>query len=125
RSTLVPLTNASGALDYRLRVWEHLLELLPLKPIEGWGWTGRWQATPPYIGFTTGSGTRPASALNAYIDVLFQLGLIGLAIFVGMVGLAFARSWLLAGRRRSITYAWPALSLVAIIVISLAESIVL
>jgi hypothetical protein len=42
-----------------------------------------------------------------------------------MLGLAFVRSWLLAGRRRSVVYAWPAAVLVALLVISLAESSVL
>ncbi len=57
--------------------------------------------------------------------MLFQLGIVGLVLFVGMLGLAFVRSWLLAGRRRSIIYAWPALVLVALILISLAESSIL
>ena len=46
-------------------------------------------------------GGSQTSALNAYLDVLFQVGLIGLFAFVFMVGLAFARFWLLASRQRS------------------------
>jgi O-antigen ligase len=63
--------------------------------------------------------------LNAFVDVWFQLGFIGLILFVGMVGLTFSRSWLLAGRRRSIVYAWPAAVLVALGIMSLAESSIL
>ena len=48
------------------------------------------------------------SALNAYLDVWIQVGLIGLFAFVFMVALAFAGSWLLASRQRSFVYAWPA-----------------
>jgi hypothetical protein len=50
---------------------------------------------------------------------------VGLAIFVGFLGLTFVRSWLLASRRRSIVFAWPALVLVALILSGLAESIFL
>lgn len=126
RSFLVTVFNAQGALDYRLHLWQKIVALLPGNSIEGWGWTGRWHPdVAPYLALTV-SGNRPASsALNAYLDVLFQLGIIGLVIFVGMLGLAFTRSWLLAGRRRSVIYAWPALVLVALLMVSLAESSIL
>jgi O-antigen ligase len=126
RSFLVTVFNAQGALDYRLHLWQKIVALLPGNSIEGWGWTGRWHPDiAPYLALTV-SGNRPASsALNAYLDVLFQLGIIGLVIFVGMLGLAFTRSWLLAGRRRSVIYAWPALVLIALLMVSLAESSIL
>jgi hypothetical protein len=57
--------------------------------------------------------------------VLFQVGIVGLVIFIGVLGLAFVRSWLLAGHRRSILYAWPALVMIALLVVSLAESSIL
>ena len=66
-----------------------------------------------------------SSALNAFLDVWLQLGFIGVVIFTGMVGLAFSRSWLLAGARRSVVFAWPAAALVALIIVSLAESSIL
>lgn len=126
RASVISVTNASGQLDYRLRVWNRMVEFLGDNWLQGWGWTGRWHPdVAPYSAITTSSDHPPGSALNAYLDVLFQLGAIGSAIFVGMVGLAFVRSWLLAGRRRSIIYAWPALVLVALILVSLMESSIL
>jgi hypothetical protein len=126
RSPIVKAFNAEGALDYRLHLWQKIVALLPGNTIEGWGWTGRWHSdVAPYLALTV-SGDRPASsALNAFLDVWFQLGIIGLVIFVGMLGLAFTRSWLLAGRRRSVIYAWPALVLIALLLVSLAESSIL
>ncbi|MGN6272347.1 MAG: O-antigen ligase family protein [Protaetiibacter sp.] len=126
RGALVKVFNAQGALDYRLHLWRQIVNLLPGNSIEGWGWTGRWHPdVAPYLALTV-SGNRPASsALNAFLDMWFQLGIIGLVVFVGMLGLAFTRSWLLAGRRRSVIYAWPALVLVVLLLISLAESSIL
>ncbi|MCS0499460.1 O-antigen ligase family protein [Protaetiibacter mangrovi] len=126
RSPLVTVFNAQGALDYRLHLWQKIVALLPGSTVQGWGWTGRWHPDiPPFLSLTA-TGSRPASsALNAYLDVLFQLGIIGLVVFVGMLGLAFTRSWLLAGRRRSVIYAWPALVLVVLLLHSLAESAIL
>jgi len=126
RGWVISITNAGGQLDYRLRVWNKILEFLGSSWLQGWGWTGRWRPDiAPFSAITTSADHPPGSALNAYLDVLFQLGWVGLIIFVGMLGLAFARSWLLAGRRRSIIYAWPALMLVALILISLMESSIL
>jgi O-antigen ligase len=87
---------------------------------------GRWRPELlPFSGITTDADRPAQSASNAYLDIWFQLGFAGLAIFIGMLALAFVRSWLLAGRRRSIVYAWPAAVLVALLVFSLAESSIL
>lgn len=126
RGALVQVFNAQGALDYRLHLWRKIVSLLPGNTIEGWGWTGRWHPdVAPYLALTVSDNRPASSALNGFLDVWFQLGLIGLVIFVGMLGLAFTRSWLLAGRRRSVIYAWPALVLIVLLLISLAESSIL
>ena len=126
RGPLITILNAEGALDYRLHLWQQILAIVPTNGIQGWGWAGRWHPdVAPFFALTTSTDRPAQTGLNAYIDVLFQLGIIGLVLFVGMLGLAFTRSWLLAGRRRSIIYAWPALVLVALILISLAESSIL
>lgn len=126
RGFLVTFFNAQGALDYRLHLWQKIVALMPGNTIEGWGWTGRWHPDiAPYLALTVADNRPASSALNAYLDVLFQLGIVGMVIFVGMLGLAFTRSWLLAGRRRSVIYAWPALVLVVLLLVSLAESSIL
>jgi len=126
RVVVVDVLNAGGALTYRLELWNKVFDLVRLHFLEGWGWVGRWRTElSPFSALTTSSARPAQSALNGYLDVWFQLGLVGLVIFVGMLGLAFTRSWLLAGRRRSIVYAWPAAVLVALLISSLAESAVL
>jgi O-antigen ligase len=124
RSPLMLLLSANSELTYRLGLWRGLWNLISINPLEGWGWLGQWR--PDIQPFTFFAGERePTSAVNAYIDVWFQLGLAGVFIFLVLVALAFTRSWILAGRRRNIVFAWPALVLVALIVSSLAESSIL
>jgi hypothetical protein len=126
RSLIIVTLNAGGALTYRFELWNKVFDIVRLNYLQGWGWIGRWRTEfVPFSSLTTIADRPAQSALNGYLDVWFQLGLVGLAIFVGMLGLAFVRSWLLAGRRRSIVYAWPALTLVALLVVSLAESSIL
>jgi O-antigen ligase len=126
RGPIVKTFNARGALNYRLGVWQGVWALSQARPLQGWGWIGAWRDdTFPFTTFVGTDRPFPGSSLNAYLDVWFQLGLIGLLIFLGFLGLAFTRSWLLASRRRSVVFAWPTLVLVVLVISGLAESSVL
>lgn len=126
RFSIIQFFNADGVLTYRLELWNKIFDLIRFNYLQGWGWIGRWRIElAPYRDLTTTADRPAASALNGYLDVWFQLGLIGLVIFIGMLGLAFVRSWLLAGRRRSVVYAWPAVVLAGLLVMSLGESSIL
>ena len=126
RSPVIALFNASGALDYRVGLWRQVIAYASTYGLQGWGWIGPWRVSIFPFSVLSASPDRPTdSALNAFLDIWLQLGFIGVAIFVGMVGLAFTRSWLLAGARRSVVFAWPAAALVALIIVSLAESSIL
>ena len=122
RAPIIALSNAGGELDYRLRLWNEMTALIRINPIEGWGWIGHWRpGLTPFQAFVTDDRI-PRSGVNAYLDVWFQLGGVGILIFVGLVGLAFVRSWLLAGHKRSVVFAWPALVLVVLLSSALFES---
>jgi len=126
RAPIIALFNATGELEFRLELWQRVLALVPVHWLEGWGWTGIWDpAIPPYSGLTPTDGRPHDSALNAVVDLWLQVGAVGVLVFLALVGLAFTRSWLLAGRRRSVVYTWPALVLVALITVSVAESSIL
>ncbi len=126
RSAVITFLGATGELTYRLDVWYRAWSLIGLHPLEGWGWTGGWRTDlPPFSLFADVSPRVETSASGAYVDVWLQLGLVGLVIFLVLLGLAFTRSWLLASRRRSEVYAWPALVLLALLTNSLAESSIL
>jgi O-antigen ligase len=125
RSPIVTTFNAGGDLTYRLSVWHSVWDLTQANLLQGWGWVGAWPPISPFDLITGPSSRVPGSALNAYLDVWFQLGVIGFVVFVGFLGLAFTRSWFLASRRRSVVFAWPALVLVVLLVGSLAESWIL
>ncbi|MGN6326465.1 O-antigen ligase family protein [Pseudolysinimonas sp.] len=126
RAPLIALFNASGVLNYRIELWKQILALIQQNFLQGFGWMGPWRTSIYPYSLLVASGDRPTgTALNAFLDVWLQLGIVGLVLFLGVAGLAFTRSWLLAGRRRSVVYAWPAATLLALLVISLAESSIL
>ena len=125
RGRVILLLNAGSAFEFRYVLWRDILTFTPASTLEGFGWIGYWRQTlPPFFAIDPFNGPH-ASALNAYLDVLFQLGLVGLFSFLALVGLALVRSWLLASNKRSVVFTWPALALVVLLVTSAAESSIL
>jgi hypothetical protein len=126
RAPIIALFNATGELQFRLELWQRVLVFVPVHWLEGWGWMGIWNpSVPPYSVLTPTAGRPHDTALNTVVDLWLQVGAVGVFIFLALVGLAFTRSWLLAGRRRSVVHTWPALVLVALIIVSVAESSIL
>lgn len=125
RMRIIELIDARDEFAVRLEVWRELSRYLNLNPLQGWGWVGSWPDAPPYSWIELATGRDRSSALNAYIDVYFQVGVIGAIAFIALLGVALVRAWLLASTRRSVVYMWPALVLVAIAVTSFAESFAL
>jgi O-antigen ligase len=125
RIRIIELLDARAEFDVRLDVWREVSRYLAANPLQGWGWMGRWPDAAPYVWIERAIGRELTSALSAWIDAYFQVGVIGMLLFAGLVGVALVRSWLLASNRRSVVYLWPALVLVAIAVTSFAESFAL
>ena len=126
RTAIISALNAGSEFEARYSLWSEMWRLVELHPLEGWGWAGFWpQDVTPYgwLEFTT--GRLHVTGLNAYLDVYFQVGLIGFLAFLALVLLAFVRSWLLASNKRSLAYVWAPLILVTLLVTSAAESTIL
>lgn len=125
RGRVIALLNAGSEFEYRYSLWRGVLDLIPVNMLEGFGWIGYWRrGLQPFFGIDRFRASHD-SALNAFLDVWLQLGLVGLFAFIALVGLAFVRSWLLASNKKSVVFLWPALILVALVMTSAAESSVL
>ncbi|BDI21637.1 O-antigen ligase [Herbiconiux sp. L3-i23] len=123
QTPLINAFNARGELLVRLDLWRQTWTLTSANFTEGWGFVGSWRPDLlPFIALRSANGRLPTSALNAYLDVWFQLGVVGFALFVAFLGLALVRAWIVASNRRGVTHTWPALVLVALAAISMAES---
>lgn len=125
RVQIIEALDARGEFDVRLDVWRELSRYLNTNPLQGWGFVGPWPDRIPYTWIEVATGRPHESALNAYMDAYFQVGVIGALLLVALVGVALVRAWLLASNRRSVVYAWPAMMLVVIAVTSFAESFAL
>ncbi len=126
RHPIIALLGAGSDFSMRVDLWNTIVDYLRSKPVQGWGWFGPWSTSEfPFSAINYGLRTSHATGLNAYFDVLLQLGWVGLLLFTAFAGVALVRSWLDASQRRSVVYAWTPLVLVALLVDSMFESFTL
>jgi O-antigen ligase len=124
RVRILNFLDATSDFEARTRVWNTLAPLVQREhPVEGWGWVGLWPTQVfPFSSVQLPSGRGAGSALNAYIDAWFQIGLIGVVLLILALGLGFARAWLVASEARSTVNVWPALTLALLGATAFAES---
>ncbi|MEV8241293.1 O-antigen ligase family protein [Microbacterium testaceum] len=126
RDAIVALVDARADFSLRTDLWSRVLTYVAYRPIEGFGWFGTWSPDSfPFASLNFALGEQHTSALDAYLDVLLQLGWVGLLLFLTLGALALARGWLVATERRSTVHAWGPLTLVALLTFSLFESFTL
>lgn len=132
RAPLLAALGKSDDLTGRLGIWETVIGLAQQRPALGWGWLSYWVPwIEPFENLVFRNGVRQLHAHNAWIDVWFQLGVVGLVVFGALVlstlvragSLALDRSHpeLGAGRFTAMSML-PLLLLTALLVQSLAES---
>jgi exopolysaccharide production protein ExoQ len=135
RGLVERLLNKSGTLTGRTDIWGEVVKLALQRPAGGWGWISYWfPGIPPFKDnphFVL-HHVQYLQAHEAWLDVWFQLGIIGLIVFAALVLSTLVRSWILAVdrpqvgqfalKRFSPVTLLPVLLLVALLVQSLAES---
>ncbi|WP_353112106.1 O-antigen ligase family protein [Microbacterium sp.] len=126
RHQIIRVLDAGSDFSMRADLWNSILDFVGQQPVIGWGWMGGWPPTQfPYLYINILLDQQHRSALNAYFDVVLQLGAAGLILFLLLGGVAVVRSWLVASVRRSVVYAWTPLVLVTLAVDSMFESFTL
>ena len=126
RNPIIAFLGAGSDFSTRADLWNTILDFVRYSPVQGWGWFGAWSPTElPFLSVNLTLGVRHASALNAYFDVLLQVGWFGLLLFLLVCGVALVRGWVEASARRSVVYTWTPLLLVALLVDSMFESFTL
>jgi exopolysaccharide production protein ExoQ len=123
RAPLLALAGRSSDLTNRLDIWAAVTDLAGQRPVAGWGWISYWAPwVAPFDDLAVIKGVTYLQAHNAWLDVLLQLGILGLVVVGLFVLTTLLRSWVYAmdGPRESALL--PFALLVALLVHSLAES---
>lgn len=126
RSAIIEWLGAADDLSLRTQLWTFVDFYVRREPVQGWGWFGPWdRQETPFAIINWLLRESHTTALNAFFDVLLQVGWAGLVVFVAFFGLTFARSWADASRRRAAVHAWVPLMVATLAVVSMFESFTL
>jgi len=91
---ILALLGKSPDLTGRVDIWRAVTDLAVQRPLLGWGWSSYWAPwVEPFSGLAVRNGVEYLQAHNAYLDVWFQLGVFGAALFIGLVLSTVARAW--------------------------------
>ena len=97
RDAIFSLVGRQSDLTGRERIWSIVLEKAWEHPVHGWGFATPWVPwEPAFDGWIIDHDMTVLQAHNMWVDVFFQLGLVGLVI-LALAYLAFIwRSWFFA-----------------------------
>ncbi len=126
----------SDDLTGRLDIWQTVTAAAAERPLFGWGFSSPWVPwVEPFDDLVVRRGVLQLHAHNAWLDVWFQLGIIGLVLFSALIVSVTWRSWFTAvdrpraGLDDTLDYSplslLPILLVVVLLVQSLAESRIL
>ncbi len=133
REPILAVLGKSPDFTNRTEIWDAVAALAATRPAAGWGWVSYWvPGVEPFDDLAFNNGVRQLHAHSAWLDVWFQLGVLGLIAFGAWVLSTLVRSWNMAVDRpvrldASPTHYTamalaPLLILVALLAQSLAES---
>lgn len=88
------LLGKSSDFSGRTWIWSWVIYLWEQKPLLGWGWISYWAPwVKPFDQLIIIDKITYLQAHSAWLDVMMQLGLIGLAAFIVFVFTALWRAW--------------------------------
>jgi O-antigen ligase len=91
------LLGRTQDLTGRLDIWAEVVSLAERRPWFGWGYSSPWlPGAVPFDEPIVRNGVEQLQAHNAWLDVWLQLGLVGVALFGGIVVSVLWRAWFLA-----------------------------
>ena len=133
---LLGLFGKSDDLTGRLDIWQTVFDAASERPWFGWGFSSPWVPwVEPFNDLVVRRGVLQLHAHNAWLDVWFQLGVVGLVLFAALIVSVTWRSWFAAvdrpriGLDDSLGYSplslLPILLMTVLLVQSLAESRIL
>lgn len=123
RRPVFEFLGKSPDMTHRSDIWKKVLSLVSQRPLEGWGFTGVWvPGARPFDHFIVINGETYYQAHNAYLDMLLQLGAVGLVLFAVVLVRTFIKSWKLGVHHSNPLYLWPLLLLITQLVRGITES---
>jgi O-antigen ligase len=123
RTEVFTLIGKSPDMSGRAGIWQSVMGLIQLRPVQGWGWISYWvPGIAPFQDLAVVNGVPYYQAHNAYLDTWLQLGIFGLLLLLALIATSFVRLWRIAVRTNDLRLLWPVLIFVGLVVQNFTES---
>lgn len=123
RRSVFEFLGKSPDMTHRTDIWMSVFGLVSERPLEGWGFIGVWvPGVEPFSGLIVINGIEYFQAHNSYLEMWFQLGAVGLLLFLILLTRTFIKTWRLGVHHSNVLYLWPLLILVTQLVRGITES---
>ena len=98
----------SSDLTGRTEIWSMTMPYIPERPVLGYGYWGFWNgASSESLAVERAMGTSIMYSHNGYIEILLDLGAVGLFLTVAFLGAGIMRTYYCAERNRDTVALWP------------------
>jgi hypothetical protein len=123
RRPVFEFLGKSPDMTHRTDIWRSVFDLVSERPLEGWGFIGVWApGVEPFSGLIVINGIEYFQAHNSYLEMWFQLGAVGLLLFLILLTRTFIKTWRLGVHHSNLLYLWPLLLLATQLVRGITES---
>lgn len=125
-ATLLGLIGKDATLTGRTDMWPHMIDMIAKQPWLGYGYNGFWNDwdSPGAIVWYAAKWTAP-NAHNGILDLLLQVGILGLIVFAIGFGMSLIRGVSLLRVDKSWLSFWPILYLTHFTLANVSESFLL
>lgn len=122
-ATFAKLLGKSADMTHRFDIWAAVMERIAVRPITGFGFVGWWPTWEGWFGIHAIRNIRVTQAHNLWLDLVMQVGVIGLVLFAVALGTLAWRWWRRSTLPQSRPEALIALGVVTVVLVqSLTES---
>jgi exopolysaccharide production protein ExoQ len=123
------ITSALGRsadLTGRTEIWSMVASYIPERAILGYGYSGFWGgASSESAAIDRAVGGTIMYSHNGYLEILLNLGSVGLFLTVGFLGTGIKRVYVCSKRGQSTAYLWPLAFLLFFLLYNLTECTIL
>jgi O-antigen ligase len=123
QNPVLALLGRDATLTGRLEIWTHVVQAIQAHPFVGYGYDVFWEEGGSFLQFNPGTaGWRPFHAHDGYLELALDLGMVGLAMMLVILGQATRAAWRFAVRRYTFDRAVPLAALAFFVTLNISEA---
>ncbi len=122
---ILVILGKGSTLSGRTDIWNSVLYFIKQRPIIGHGYAGFWVDVGQARHVWGALGYEPVHAHNGFLDLILDLGFIGLAVFLAIFILTYSKLLKAVRRSRDVKMFWPLIFLSMFFMLNISQAQIL